>query len=60
MEELLADLISLREAAALLSKSKVTVWRWVRSGKLPGVAISDRVFVSKAEVERIKNEQESQ
>lgn len=58
MEEQLTDLISLREAAELLGKSKVTVWRWVRSGKLRGFAVADRLFVRKSEVESMSHGQD--
>ena len=47
------DLISLREAAEILGKSKVTVWRWVQAGRLGSVAIADRLFVRRGDVKRI-------
>ena len=47
------DLISLREAAEILGKSKVTVWRWVRAGRLPSIVIADRLFVRRGDVRRI-------
>jgi predicted site-specific integrase-resolvase len=53
MADKLQDMISLRESGRLLGVAHVTVWRWVKSGKLKGYPISDRLFVSRREVERI-------
>ncbi len=53
MGDKLQDLISLDEAARIIGKTKVTVWRWAKSGKLRGHVIADRIFVSRRQVERI-------
>ena len=45
--------ISSREVARIIGKTKVTVWRWAKRGKLKGHVIADRIFVSRRQVERI-------
>jgi predicted site-specific integrase-resolvase len=46
------DLISLDEAGKIAGVSRISIWRWVRDGRLKGHRIADRVFVSRRELER--------
>ena len=47
------DLISQIQAAKLIGTSRVTVWRWVGSGRLKGYPVAGHVLVSRREVERL-------
>jgi excisionase family DNA binding protein len=46
----------LDEAASALQVTDVTVWRWIKSGKIRAEPLGRNVFIPKSEVERIKNE----
>ncbi|MGA2110017.1 MAG: helix-turn-helix domain-containing protein [Syntrophorhabdales bacterium] len=51
------ELIPLKEVRAMLKVSKVTLWTWVKQGKLSTVKLSPRkVYVEKAELERFIKE----
>ena len=38
-------LLTLAEVAAYVGRSERTVWRWIRSGRLPGIQLGGRWFV---------------
>ncbi len=46
-------LVSVREAASLLSIGETNCWRLVRSRELPSVRLYGRVLVPLAEIERL-------
>jgi excisionase family DNA binding protein len=47
------SLLTLQEAADKLGISKVTLWRWIKDGKLTAVKLSRRiVYVRKDEIDR--------
>jgi excisionase family DNA binding protein len=46
------------QAAALLSVSKQTVWRWIKLGKLYGEHAGRDVLISRAEVEELARERQ--
>ncbi len=44
------DLIGLAEAAKMLASHKMSVWRWVSKGLMPGFRVGSRIKVSRADV----------
>lgn len=53
------NLLTLTDVADRLGISKVTLWRWIKNGKLSAVRLSKRtVYVRKDEVERFIRESE--
>ena len=42
------------EAAQHLGVSEVTVWRWIRDGKLTAYRIGREVLIEKAELEKMR------
>ena len=48
------DLVSVAEAARELGRPRMTIYRWIDAGKMTGVEISGILFVSKSEVEKLK------
>jgi len=52
----LADLYDTEEAAGLLGIGYVTLYRWIKKGKLTPVRVSGRTLIPKFEIERLKNE----
>lgn len=46
----------LEDAAKELQVTDVTVWRWIKLGKLKAEPLGRNVFVLKSEVERLKRE----
>lgn len=53
MRETLSELLTLAEGAKILGVSRVSVWRYVKSGKLPSVEIGPHLFVRRADVDRL-------
>ena len=52
-----SDLVSVAEAARVLGRPRITVYRWVETGKMVGIKLGGILFIPKTEVERLKNEQ---
>ena len=53
------NLLTLDEVAKRLGISRVTLWRWVKDGKLSAVKLSQRtVYVRREELERFVRESE--
>ncbi|MBA4389970.1 MAG: transcriptional regulator [Syntrophus sp. (in: bacteria)] len=51
------SLITLDEVAERLGISRVTLWRWVKDGKVPVVKLSQRkIYVRKVELEKLMTE----
>ena len=48
------DLLSVAEAAAALRLPRIIMKRWIESGIINSIRISKRIFIPKAEVERLK------
>lgn len=48
--------ITVPEAAKILGKPKMTLYRWIKGRKLTAIRFGNIVFVPKSEVERLKNE----
>ena len=44
------------EAAEMLGKGIVTIWRWLRDDKIAAVRVGGRVLIPRKEIERLKKE----
>lgn len=54
------DLISLKRAQEILQISNVTLWKWVKAGKIAVVRLSPKkVYIRSEELERFIRENES-
>lgn len=51
-----SDLVSVADAARVLGRPKMTIYRWVDAGKIVGIKLGGVLFIPKSEVERLKNE----
>jgi len=49
------DLVSVQQAATMLGKPRVTLYRWIKSGKLVGVKFGGIIYIPTSEVKRLKN-----
>ena len=49
------DLMSVQQAADILGKPRVTLYRWIKAGKLLSVKFGSVIYIPKNEVERLKN-----
>jgi len=52
--EFLGNFVLLCQVARELEVSRMTLWRWVKAGKLQTYRIGREVLIEKAEVERLK------
>ena len=50
------DLISYKDALRILNISRMTLYAWIEKGRLNPLAIADRRYLLKAEVEKLANE----
>ena len=48
-----SDLMSVQEAAKILGRPRVTIYRWVGKGKILSVKLGGTVFIPKSEVDRM-------
>lgn len=48
------DACGREEAAKLLDKGSIAIWRWIRSDKILSVRIGGHTFISEKEVERLQ------
>ena len=53
----LHDFVNQTRAAELLSISRMTLWQWMKDGKIQAVIVGGLRMIPQSEVERIKNEQ---
>ena len=56
----LEPLWSVEKVADYFSLNKMTVYRWVKTGKVKSLKIGSRVRIPRSEVERIASETQSQ
>jgi excisionase family DNA binding protein len=57
MEE--SDLIPLKDVPRFLKVSKVTLWKWIKDGRISTVRLSPRkIYVRREELERFVRENE--
>jgi excisionase family DNA binding protein len=52
--EVVPELLTVREAAERFSVSEPTVWRYVRSGKLPAFRVGGTVRIRSADADRFE------
>ena len=52
MKEDLGKLVSLREAAGIAGVSRISIWRWIRGGRLKHVEVGGKLFVRRADLDR--------
>ena len=52
----LTDILSLNETWKSLNIGRMTLWRWIRDGKITCVKVGGRNMILKSEVERVKRE----
>ena len=50
------DLLSVPQAAKILGRPKITLYRWIEKGKLIAIELGGVLFVPTKEVERLKGE----
>ncbi len=48
------DLVSVADAAKILERPRLTIYRWMDAGKIVGIKLGGVLFIPKTEVERIK------
>ncbi len=56
MAENTGDLLTVPDAARLLGKPKMTLYRWAKKGKVIAVRFGGISFIPRSEVERLKKE----
>jgi len=54
------DLYDTNEAARMIGIGYVTVYRWIKAGKLIPVRVDKRTLIPKSEIERLKRERNKQ
>jgi excisionase family DNA binding protein len=52
----ISDAYSITEAQDLLNKGYATIYRWINTGKIQTVKISNRTLIPKSEIDRINKE----
>jgi len=53
----LRDYVNQTKAAELLGVHRMTIWQWLKEGKIQAVIVAGLRMIPQSEVERIKNEQ---
>lgn len=54
IEKIKTEYYPLDDAAKELQHSPVTLWRWIKSGRLKAEYLGRNVFIPKSEVERLR------
>jgi len=54
IDRILKDFYMLGEAAKRLGVTRVTVWRWIKAGKIKGRKLPGAVWIEKKAVEALK------
>ena len=49
------NILDIQEAASALGVSYVTIYRWIKSGKIVPIRIAGRTLIPKSEIERLKS-----
>jgi len=47
------DLMSVQDAARILGRPRITIYRWIKTDKMLAVKFGGVVFVPRSEVERV-------
>lgn len=53
----LHDFVNQTRAAKILGISRMTLWQWLKDGKIQAVLVGGLRMIPQSEVERLKNEQ---
>ena len=51
------DFITVPEAAKIISKPKMTLYRWIKADKVISVSFGDILFIPKSEVSRLSKKE---
>ena len=51
------DLLSVPQAAKILNRPKITLYRWIEKEKITAIQLGDVLFIPRKEVERLSKEQ---
>ena len=51
------DLMTVGRAAKKIGKTRMTIYRWIKSGRIISISLGGVVFVPGSEIERLKGEQ---
>lgn len=54
------DLVTATQAAKTLKCARLSVYRWVKSGRIVGVDLAGILFIPKTEVEKLQKERAPQ
>lgn len=52
----LRDFMNQTTAAEMLGVSRMTIWKWLKNGKIQAVIVAGLRMIPRAEVERVKRE----
>ena len=47
------DLMSVQDAAKILGRPRITIYRWIKADKMLAVKLGGTVFIPRSEVDRI-------
>ena len=53
---LVDDLMTVPDVAKTLGYTKMTLYRWVNTGKVQAIRLGGILFIPKSEIERLRNE----
>ncbi|MBA7563442.1 hypothetical protein ES708_05100 [subsurface metagenome] len=53
------DLVSVADAAKILGRPRLTIYRWIDAGKIVGIKLGGIIFIPKSEVERLKKREKN-
>jgi len=49
----IVDVMTLSEVAEYLGKSRATIWRWQKEGKLPALQLGKRLFFQTQDIKKL-------
>ena len=53
------DLVSVADAAKILGRPRLTIYRWIDASKIVGIKLGGIIFIPKSEVERLKKQEKN-
>lgn len=53
-DQVAKDFLTLGQAARTIGVTRVTLWRWMKAGKIEGYRLGREVFIEKMAVEKLK------
>ena len=48
------DLVTITEAAKSIGCARLTIYRWLKAGKITGIELAGQTYIPKTEVARVK------